>query len=255
MDDHGHGETSKIREDDVMRHVEQQEAVRRETDWFFLLKCLLVFLFVLGVLAFIMTPAIIRAPKKMDMTQAISNSKQVYLVLLDFEADYGRFPDDSTAAAHATLHGFQGAHSNRYLGQLIAGGYTKSEEIFYAFDKRYPKKPGDDVISPPSRILAKGECGFSYVMVEEKGSRRGLSTEDNGGIPVLVAPLLNEWGSCEKKSYNDRGVYLRVDGSARSELLNLSSFKINVGGGKTLFNSGSGTVWGDLKPVVLLPER
>ncbi|MFM2170860.1 MAG: hypothetical protein RI957_1089 [Verrucomicrobiota bacterium] len=219
MNNRSERETSQFCEEDVMRHVEQEETVRRQTDWYFLLKFVLVFLFVLAVLAFFMTPSILRAPKKLEMTQAISNSKQVYLVLLDFEADHGKFPDDSTATKHAKLHGFHGACSNRYLGQLIAGGYTKSEEIFYAFDKRYGKRRADDVISPMTRILEKGECGFSYVMVEEMAARRGLSTQDNGGIPVLVAPLLNEWGSCEKKSYDGRGVYLRVDGSARSERL------------------------------------
>jgi hypothetical protein len=255
MDDHSEKETSQFCEEDVMRHVEQEETVRRQTDWYFLLKFVLVFLSVLAVLAFFMTPSILRAPKKLEMTQAISNSKQVYLVLLDFETDQGKFPDDSTVTKHAKLHDFQGACSNRYLRQLIEGGYTKSEEIFYAFDKRYGKRRADDVISPMTRILEKGECGFSYVMVEEKAARRGLSTQDNGGIPVLVAPLLNEWGSCEKKSYDGRGVYLRVDGSARSERLNLSNDKIRIGGNHSLFDSGPGTVWGVMKPVVLLPEH
>lgn len=192
--------------------------------------------------------------RRMDVVRATSNSKQVYITLLDFEADYGHFPDDASAAKAAALNGFVGSYSNDYLGQLIAGGYTKSEEIFYAKDQRF-KKRYDDVISPPLRILEKHECGFSYVMVEENGKRRGLTTEDNGGIPVLVAPLVNEWGSCEKISYNMRGVYLRVDGSARQERLSPSDQKIKLGGGKTLFDTGPDTVWGDLKPVILLPER
>lgn len=153
------------------------------------------------------------------------------------------------------LNGFTGSNSNDYLGQLIAGGYTKSEEIFYAMDKRYSRRIPDDVISPSSQILEKNECGFSYVMVEEKGKRRGLSTKDNGGIPILVAPLVNEWGSCEKSTYDNRGIYLRVDGSARSERLRSSDQKIQIGGGMTLFDKGTSTVWGSLNPVVLLPER
>jgi hypothetical protein len=155
MNNRSEKETSQFCEEDVMRHAEQEETVRRQTDWHFLLKFVLVFLSVLAVLAFFMTPSILRAPKKLEMTQAISNSKQVYLVLLDFEADHGKFPDDSTATKHANLHGFHGACSNRYLGQLIAGGYTKSEEIFYAFDKRYDKRRADDVISPMTRIVRK----------------------------------------------------------------------------------------------------
>jgi len=237
-----------------MRHVEEQERLRNATDRSFVGKYLLAFALVIGVLlAFLMAPTILRSKKKMDMTQAISNSKQVYLCLIDFESDHGHFPDDRTAVADPRLHGFQGAASNRYLGQLIAGEYTKSEEIFYAFDARSGRKKPDDNIHPPSNILEKNECGFSYVMVEEKGRKRGLSTGDNGGLPMLAAVLVNPWGSFEKKSYQGRGIYLRVDGSARSERLHMGDQKIVIAGGGTLFDSTG--IWGAMKPMVLLPER
>jgi hypothetical protein len=72
----------------------------------------------------------------------------------------------------------------------------------------------------------------------------------------LAAPLVNEWGSFEKKSYKGKGVYLRVDGSARSERLRAADQKIELSPSRqTLFDSGPGTIWGNLKPVVLLPER
>jgi hypothetical protein len=189
------------------------------------------------------------------LTQSISNAKQIYLVLMDFEADYGYFPDDHTALKDPALSGFTGSYSNDYLGQLIAGEYTRSEEIFYALDNRHRARKPDDLIAPVSRILEKNECGFSYVLVEEKGKRRGLNTKDNGGIPILVAPMVNQWGACEKTSYDNKAVYLRVDGSARSERLRSSDGKIKLGGGMTLFDTGPSTVWGTLKPVVLLPER
>lgn len=96
----------------------------------------------------------------MDMTHAISNAKQVYLVLSDFEADYGFFPDYQTALKDPAISGFTGRFSNDYLGQLIAGGYTRSEEIFYALDKRYSARKPDDVISPVSRILEKTNAAF-----------------------------------------------------------------------------------------------
>jgi hypothetical protein len=188
------------------------------------------------------------------MTRSISNSKQIYLGLLDFEADFGHFPDDATALSKPSLSSFRGSYSNDYLGQLIEAGYIKDERLFFAHDKRYKKRP-DGVISPSSRILEINECGFSYVMVEENGKRRALSTSDNGGIPILIAPLLNQWGSCEETSYDRRGVYLRVDGSARSERLNASDQKIKIGGGKMLLETGPGTVWDTLTPVVFLPER
>lgn len=251
-------ERNLLEEKDAVAAAEEQEHLRCETDRKFLVKCSFALVFICALFLAVMSrPLIIRSHKKMEMTQAISNSKQIYLVLLDFENDYGNFPDDETEAKYEDLDAFRGPHSNDYLGQLIAGGYTKSEEIFYAFDKRYSAKP-DDVIFPREEILQKGECGFGYIRVEEKiegkSLVRGLSTDDNGGLPILIAPIVDVDGRVEPLSYKGRGVYLRVDGSARSERLD-SYNKIRVGP-QTLFDTGTGTVWGtELKPVILLPER
>jgi hypothetical protein len=244
-------ERNLLDEKDAVVAAEKQELWLCNLGLWFWLKCFFALLCILIVDA-LLNPVIWNSTKKMDMTQAISNSKQIYLVLLDFENDMGKFPDDETAAK-AELHAFRGPHSNDYLGQLIAGGYAKTEQIFYAYDKRYPRKP-DDLISPPEQILQKGECGFGYVMIEEKGKERGLSSKDNGGLPLVVAPIVNSLGVFETKSYAGRGVYLRVDGSARNERLD-SNNKVRVGP-LTLFDTGTGTVWGtELKPVILLPER
>ena len=244
-------ERNLLDEKDAVVAAEKQELWLCNLGLWFWLKCFFALLCILIVDA-LLNPVIWNSTKKMDMTQAISNSKQIYLVLLDFENDMGKFPDDETAAK-AELHAFRGPHSNDYLGQLIAGGYTKTEQIFYAYDKRYPRKP-DDLISPPEQILQKGECGFGYVMIEEKGKERGLSSKDNGGLPLVVAPIVNSLGVFETKSYAGRGVYVRVDGSARNERLD-SNNKVRVGP-LTLFDTGTGTVWGtELKPVILLPER
>ena len=243
-------------EEDVMRHAEEQEKRGRDARQWFVIKCIFLMLFILGVL--LIAYPVYRSTgktKMRDSTVAISNAKQVYLVLLDFEADYGYFPDDHTALKDPALSGFTGSFSNDYLGQLIAGEYTRSEEIFYALDKRHRVRKPDDVISPVSRILEKNECGFSYVMVEENGKRRGLKTTDNGGIPVIVAPLVDPAGSFEKSSFDNQGVYIRVDGSARRERLRRSDQKMKLPGGLTLFDTGPGSFWGSLKPVVLVPER
>lgn len=225
---------------------------------------LLVVIAIIVALAALATPAILKQRKKMDMTQAISNSKQVYLILMDFESDMGNFPDATTAESSDELGSFTGNFSNKMLGQLIAGGYTKSEEIFFAKggNPAGNKKP-NDVISPVAEILEAGECGFSYVQVTGGSSgtsgARGLSTSDNGGIPILLAPVSTggQDATFKPDPYDNRGVYLRVDGSARSERLNQTDNKIKLSG-KTLFQSGTGTVWGEgssaLTPQVLTPQ-
>jgi prepilin-type N-terminal cleavage/methylation domain-containing protein len=226
---------------------------------------LLVVIAIIVALAALATPAILKQRKKMDMTQAISNSKQIYLVLMDFEQDMGTFPDQNTATQSQELQAFTGNFANQLLGQLIAGGYTKSEEIFFAKggNPAGNRKP-DDVINPVQRILTQGECGFSYVQVTGgaggAGGVRGLSTSDNGGIPILCAPVQTGGTDAVFKTdpYDNRGVYLRVDGSARSERLNPNDNRIRIGGGNTLFGAGIGTVWGQgtnaLQPTVLLPQ-
>jgi hypothetical protein len=229
--------------------------IRRKNSRLFFVKCLLfpllIVLLMLGAEKIILSGS----NRKMDLTVALSNAKQVHMSLLAFEADYGVFPDDATAASTAKLREFQGQYSNDYLGQLVAGGYAVTEEVFYAHEYGKKRALADDVTDPPSRILEKNECGFSYVLVEDQGKRRGLRLTDRGDLPVLAAPLVNQWGSFEKQSYNGRGAIIRLDGSARVEPLRRSDQKVLTKEGGTLFDSGPGTSWNALKPVVLLPER
>jgi hypothetical protein len=213
--------------------------------------------FLLGIVVFVvvMTPVVIDKRKQMDRSQAMNNCRPIYLVLVDFESDFGSFPDDQSAATASDLYSFLGKTSNDYLGQLIAGGYVKSETIFWNTDLKSAEGTPDEVISPSSRILEKNECGSSYVMLEVNGTRRGLSTDDNGGMPIVATPLVDPTGVCNPKTYDHHAVYLRVDGSVVSERLRSSDQKIPLQRGGTLFEQGASTMWGNSKPVVLLPDR
>ncbi len=106
-------------------------------------------------------PVVVNRSRNRDLTQNISKLKQVYLQIMDYEAEHGIFPDS--------------------LQVLIDESDTADKEIFYA-TMRKTKEP------------------FLYF-------GKGLSTSENGGKVILVSPFL----------YEDRLVYLRVDGSARSE--------------------------------------
>ena len=242
-------------EEDAERYSQEQEELRKATDRSFIFKCIAWFCVLVFLL--LVVDLLIRNRRRggggHEWMRSISNAKQIYLVLMDFEQDYGYFPDDHTALKDPALSRFTGNDSNDYLGQLIAGGYTTSEEIFHALDHRYRGINPDNVITPNARILEKNECGFSYVMVHDKGKLRGLNCKDDCSIPILAAPLVNEWGSCDSSTFNKRGIYLRIDGSARSERLRSSDQKIDLGGGVTLFDPSP--TWGSLKPQVLLPER
>ncbi|RYD62268.1 MAG: hypothetical protein EOP83_15025, partial [Verrucomicrobiaceae bacterium] len=68
------------------------------------------------------------------------------LALIDFDNDYGRFPDATTiadvkAATHTTIP-LGNRTSNELFRQLVAAG-NKSERIFWAPSPGARKKPND----------------------------------------------------------------------------------------------------------------
>ena len=199
----------------------------------------------LGVLIALVVPYTIKQKKRMEMHQVQSCTKSIYLCMIDFENDIASFPDDRTAREQPELASFTGTSSNRYLGQLIAGGYLKAEFIFSI--KPSTRTEADEVISPPSEILKKGENGWAYVMMTNGSPNsliQGLSTDDYGQLPLLVAPLQDATGTINPKPFSKRAIVLRIDGSSRNEI----------------YNSGTTTPldspgWNaSFRPVVKMPE-
>lgn len=228
---------------------------------------LILFVIVL-ILAVIIAPSVLKSKKSPYKVQASNNMKQVHLIIMDFEQDFGSFPDANTAKMKPLLHAFTGNYSNQFLGQLIAGGYTPSEEIFFA-EGGSPsgnRRP-DNVIHPTNQILQAGECGISYVLVtggsEKIKGLRGMTSKDDGAIPYLCAPVLRGGQDAVfrpiKHAYKRRGVYMRIDGVAKIERLDEKSNRLKLPGtNRTLFETGDGTVWGSgenaLVPTVLMPQ-
>lgn len=190
----------------------------------------------LCVLGFLVAvpPVVMKSSKKSPMTTATSNAKQIYLLLIDFDQDFGAFPNDATAAADLDLAPYHGAYSNDYLGQLLAGGYVKSEEIFYAKHGSRSHYRPDNRFSSQAETLQAGECGFAYV--------KGLSTADEMKTPILMTPMTGRDHQFAPKAYDGKAVVLTVDGAARQLRLD-TRHRAKIGGGKTLFDVGKGTVW------------
>lgn len=191
------------------------------------------------------------------MTEATSNAKQVFYLMVEFDQDYGEFPGDATAILHQgengmpdlDLRAYKGEYSNKYLGQFIAAGYTKSEEIFYAKGGSQHMKKPDNTIDLPGTILEAGECGFAYV--------KNQSTSDNTGRPLLMSPMSGEGQAFDTGPYDGKVVVLRIDGAVKQLLLDKKTGEAKIGDGKTLFQVGPGTVWqdGGFNPAdVVLPE-
>jgi len=183
--------------------------------------CFVVGIGLIVLLSALATPAILKQRKKMAQMESISNSRQIYLMMMDFEADNGTFPDDATAQEFDQPDFYRGDSSNRYLAQLIAGGYTMSESLFTTGETGY--KEADELISPETEVLKKGENGWAYVLVDDKTEEpniRGLSTQDGGDLPVLISALADISGNFNPVPYDGRYIFLRIDGSARNERIN-----------------------------------
>jgi hypothetical protein len=161
-------------------------------------------------MAVLMSPVVLKCTRYSYHTEAFNNAKQIHLALLDFDSDYGSFPDASTIAdvkaASSTSLPLGTTSSNEIFRQLIAAG-TKSESIFWAKSTITPRKP--DNVMHGSHALEKGECAFAYVA--------GLSASDFPGTPLLMTPVIPSKRCFERrKDYGERAVILFIDGSVKS---------------------------------------
>ena len=182
----------------------------------------------------LLQPTILTARKKSDASTSIGNTKHVGILMLEFDLDFGAYPNDQTAEKKEILNEYVGEYSNDYLGQLLAGGYVDSEEIFYA--KWGSKNKPDNVYSTKEQTLEEGECGFAYI--------KGLSASDKSQTPVLLTGMYGDGYKFDPYAYESRAIILRVDGSAVSLRLDKEGNAM-LPNGKTLFEGGAESVWGE----------
>jgi hypothetical protein len=186
---------------------------------------------------------IFRARKAADRTEAINNIKQVNLALIDFENDYGAYPDTSTIpavkAATSTTLALGASSSNDLFRQLIAAG-TKCEKIFWAKSAGTPRK-GNDILGADA--LKKGECAFTYIA--------GLSSSSAPDAPVAMVPVIPGTWKFDPKPFKGKAVVLRVDGSATTETIDKNG-DVMIGG-MNLFDPRQ-SYWRGKTPDIKWPE-
>ncbi len=172
--------------------------------------CLLGGLSIL-VLVMVVYPLVFRhTTKASDRTEALNNLRQIGLGLLEFDAEYGRFPDRSTIAAVKAQTGtkltLDDSSSNMLFRQLIVAG-LKSEKPFWARTPASRKKP-DDIFTTDANTLARGECAFAYVA--------GLTSSDDPGTPLVMTSLLKGQKRFDRSCFKGRAVILFLDQSAKA---------------------------------------
>ena len=202
---------------------------------------LLVVIVIIAALAGLTAPMVIRQRKKADQTEAVNNARQIGIALMEFENEYGTFPDDTTATAvkDATDTALvSGTKSNDRFRQLIRAGIAQAESMFYA-KTAYTKKP-DGILTTDIQALAAGEVGYGILMDGVKG----LSAAGNPSRPIIAAPFkLAMDGTFDSELYDGKAVILRLDNSVTSLPIVSATGNVKING-KTMTETGADTVWG-----------
>lgn len=173
--------------------------------------------------------------KRGILHKTVYNAKQLFYMMVEFDNDFGEFPSDDTAKKNKSLKDYTGKHSNDYLGQFIALGFTESEENFYVPGASKTEKKPDNDIKTKAKTLEAGECGFAYVL--------GQSTSSPSGRPLLCAPMTGKGTKFDPDPLGGKAVVLQIDGSVKTYNINENG-DVVLPNGKKLFETGAGTVWG-----------
>lgn len=220
---------------------------------------LLVVIVIIAALAALSAPQVMKQVRKADQTEATSNAKQIGLALFEFDTAYSSLPSTKTATdVTANLGGstngfsFTGGAANDFFRQMIAAETVQSESIFFA-KTAFSKKP-DNVFSPGTKALEAGEVGFGYIM----NGQEAITTAGNPSRPIAVAALAYngafDSGKFDPDIYNGQAVVLRLDQSASSVQVLRSTGLAQLGGGKTLLQTGPDSVWGTgVTPTIVNP--
>lgn len=95
---------------------------------------LVVGILVVMALTGLTAPITVRSSKKPDQTEAINNARQIGLALLEFETEYGTYPDDKTASVvlenTKTTLNLTDHSANSFFRQLIAADMAQAETIW-----------------------------------------------------------------------------------------------------------------------------
>ncbi len=213
---------------------------------------LLVVIVIIASLAGLTAPMVIKQRKKADQTEAVNNARQIGFALIEFESEYGSFPDASTALTVATNTGItanDATSANGLFNQLFAAGLTKSEAMFYA-KSAYTKKP--DGIITTGKILEAGECGFGILT----NGPTGYATSGNPGRVICATPFTKDAASYafDGDLYDGKAVILKIDNSVSSVNIGVESKKINING-VDLMSTDANTLFEGTVPTWKYPVK
>ncbi|WP_367871709.1 hypothetical protein [Luteolibacter sp. Populi] len=205
-----------------MARVSSSPPSKKSFSW---LRVLLAVAVIWGGLTFFSRPVIPGHRKNPARIEALNNIKMLGLMLFEFDAEYGKFPDATTIAPVVQKTGTKfilgDASSNQLFRQLLVTGQFKSEKPFWAKTAGTSEKPDDD-FSTPAKALAPGECGFAYAA--------GLSSADEPSTPVVFAPMIPGTLRFDPKPFDGKAIVLRLDNSATPMQIRQDNGEVHVNG-------------------------
>ncbi len=216
---------------------------RRKMGWLWFVGLGSCVVLVLGLLAAPMFSR--RGYRRPYQTEAVNNARQIGIALIEFESDYGKFPDPSTIAAvrsktDTTLN-LGTVSSNDYFRQLLGSQIAQSEAMFYA-KTASSRKP--DGVFTGTHALEKGECGFTYFL--------GANTKtDTPNRPLLAVPMIPGTDRFDPKPFEGKAVILTMDCSVRA--LNIDKDGHAILDGRNLMDPHH-PIWGGHAPTIAWPE-
>ena len=200
-------------------------------------------IFGLAFAAALTAPLVIRASKKADQAEALSNARQIGLALYEFQNAYGSYPNTSTAEGVANDSGHElitDSSSNARFRQLFHAEITSSEQMFYAKSSGIRMPDGD---TSAGNILTLGECGFAYIEHE--------STANTSRYPLALAPFVPRTDRFDPAPFDGKAIILWSDSSVTS--LPIDSGSVMFEGQEIL--APTHPVWAGKPFTLRLPEH
>ena len=228
---------------------------------------IMVVIVIIVSLASIAVPSTLKALKKKELVSSVNNAREIHKSLLEFEQDFGVFPDittlsqinsDTTSLLAETTDPEEELeitkpltnYANVFLAQLLTEEYVDLEDLFYVKGASDSSRKPDNKITA-GKALEVGELGFAYVL---KPNNKGLSINNSTQLPILVTPVKDDDPkSFERSLFDKKAVVLAIGGFVK--VLSIRNEKArDSGSGDDIFKAGSETIWGRIVPVVKAPR-
>jgi len=190
--------------------------------------------------------------KKGDQLKLMSHGRDMAMAMNNFSAEYGSLPDRDTAKAVTEKTGsslnLSGDTANDYFRQLIAAGFARSEDPFWAKTPYSPNPPDNNMTG--NEALKAGEVGFGFVMY----GFQGLGDAKPDRI-IAVTPLIDAKGEFDPGPMDGKAALVCLDSGVKFMTIRPDR-KVDVANGKTLLETGADTVWGSgVTPVIKMPRK